>query len=265
MGEAQFEDLLYGVADGVATITINRPDRLNALRGITMAELAAAIELAGLDRSVGVIVLTSTGERAFSAGGDVKWEQEGGLADRHMTVNPRGVHEAVRHSGKPVISVVKGYAIGMGNHLAYCCDLTIAADNAVFGQNGPRVASPAEGWIISYAARVVGAKKAREMWMLCRRYSAEEALEMGLCNVVVPLDRLDAEVAKYCEEILALSPTCLRIVKASFDSDIDYLRDPAPNHFQMLIAPDYFSTPESKEGANAFLEKRDPDFMQFRK
>ncbi|MDP6814406.1 MAG: enoyl-CoA hydratase-related protein [Alphaproteobacteria bacterium] len=265
MSEEKFEDLLYETKDGVATITINRPDRLNALRGITMAELAAAIELAGHDKTVGVIVLTGAGERAFSAGGDVKWEKEGGLAERHMTVNPRGVHEAVRHSGKPVICVVKGYAIGMGNHLAYCCDMTIAADNAIFGQNGPRVGSPAEGWIISYATRVVGAKKAREMWMLCRRYSAQEALEMGICNMVVPLDELDEEVAKVCQEVLSLSPTCLRIVKASFDSDIDYLRDPAPNHFQMMIAPDYFSTEESKEGANAFLEKRKPDFMQFRR
>ncbi len=264
MTAPEFEDLLYETKDGVATITINRPKTLNALRGITMAELAAAIEFAGRDISVGVIILTGAGDRAFSSGGDVKWEKEGGLAERHMTVNPRNVHEAVRHSGKPVIAVVRGYAIGMGNHLAYCCDLTIAADNAIFGQNGPRVASPAEGWIVSYSARVVGAKKAREMWMLCRRYPAEEALAMGLCNVVVPLDQLDAEVRKWCEEILALSPTCLRIVKASFDYDIDYLRDPAPNHFQMMIAPDYFDTPESKEGASAFLEKRPPDFMQFR-
>ncbi len=265
MSDEQFQDLLYDVKDGVATVTINRPDRLNAMRGLTFFELAGAIEMAGLDKTVGVIVLTSTGERAFSAGGDVKWEKDGGLAERHMTFNPRNVHEAVRHSGKPVISVVKGYAIGMGNHLAYCCDLTIAADNAIFGQNGPRVASPAEGWIVSYASRVVGAKKAREMWMLCRRYPAEEALAMGLCNVVVPMDKLDEEVAQWCKEILSLSPTCLRIVKASFDSDVDYLRDPAPNHFQKMIAPDYFTTPESKEGANAFTEKRQPDFMQFLK
>ena len=169
----------------------------------------------------------------------------------------------VRHCGKPVIAAVKGYAIGMGNHLAYCCDLTIAADNAIFGQNGPRVGSPAEGWIVGYAARVVGAKKAREMWMLCRRYKAEEALAMGLCNVVVPLDELDSEVEKWCGEILSLSPTCLKVVKASFDADIDYFRAPSPNHFQMMLAPDYFSTEESKEGASAFLEKLKPDFMQF--
>lgn len=263
MADHEFEDLLYETNDGVAKITINRPDSLNALRGVTMAELIAAVEMAGHDKTVGVIVLTGAGERAFTVGGDVKWEKEGGLAERHITVNPRGVHDAVRHCGKPVISVVKGYAIGMGNHLAYCCDLTIAADNAIFGQNGPRVASPAEGWIVAYAARVVGAKKAREMWMLCRKYDAQQALEMGICNAVVPMDQLEEEVDKWCQEILSLSPTCVKIVKASFDSDVDYMRDPAANHFQMMLAPDYFSTPESKEGANAFLEKRPPDFKQF--
>ena len=133
------------------------------MRDTTFAELAAASELAGQDKMIGVIVLSGTGDRAFSSGGDVKWEKAGGLADRHRGVNPRNVHEMVRHCGKPVIAAVKGYAIGMGNHLAYCCDLTIAADNAIFGQNGPRVGSPAEGWIVGYAARVVGAKKAREI------------------------------------------------------------------------------------------------------
>jgi len=265
MSANKFEDLLYEVKDGVAKITINRPKRLNALSALTMVELVKAIESAGDDKAVGVIVLSGAGDRAFSSGGDVKWEKEGGLKDRHISVNPRAVHEAVRHCGKPVIAVVKGYAIGMGNHLAYCCDLTIAADNATFGQNGPRVASPAEGWIVSYSVRVMGVKKAREMWMLCRRYSAQEALEMGLCNVVVPLDKLDEEVDKYCQDILSLSPTCLKILKASFESDIDYMRDPSPNHFQKMVAPDFFQTEESKEGQNAFLEKRKPDFMQFRK
>ena len=212
MSEPIFEDILYQANDGIARITINRPKTLNAMRDTTFAELAAAIELAGQDRKIGVIVLSGTGDRAFSSGGDVKWEKAGGLADRHRGVNPRNVHEMVRHCGKPVIAAVKGYAIGMGNHLAYCCDLTIAADNAIFGQNGPRVGSPAEGWIVGYAARVVGAKKAREMWMLCRRYKAEEALAMGLCNVVVPLDELDSEVEKWCGEILSLSPTCLKAV-----------------------------------------------------
>ncbi|MBC7285941.1 enoyl-CoA hydratase-related protein [Hoeflea sp.] len=264
MSDSEYEDILYSVENGVARITINRQKSLNALRGITMLELVKSIERAGNDRTVGVIVLTGAGDRAFSSGGDVRWEKEGGLKDRHISVNPRAVHEAMRHCGKPVIAVVKGYAIGMGNHLAYFCDLTIAADNAIFGQNGPRVASPAEGWLVSYSQRVLGVKKAREMWMLCRRYSAQEALEMGLCNVVVPLADIDAEVEKWCAEINGLSPTCLKIVKASFEADIDYLRDPSPNHFQKLIAPDFFETEESKEGQNAFLEKRKPDFMRHR-
>ena len=164
-----------------------------------------------------------------------------------------------------MIAAVKGYAIGMGNHFAYCCDLTIAADNAIFGQNGPRVGSPAEGWVVSNSVRVLGAKKAREMWMLCRKYSAQEALEIGLCNVVVPLQKFDEEVDKWCQEILALSPTVIKILKVSFEAELDYLRDPAPNHFQKLVAPDCYDTPESAEGQNAFLEKRKPNFMQFRK
>ncbi|MDF1670062.1 MAG: enoyl-CoA hydratase-related protein [Roseovarius sp.] len=265
MSEQEYEDILYEVKNGVARITINRPKSLNALTGVTMVELTRSIERAGNDKSVGVIVLTSAGDRAFSAGGDVRWEKAGGLKDRHIGVNPRAVHEAIRHCGKPVIAAVKGYAIGMGNHLAYFCDVTIAADNAIFGQNGPRVGSPAEGWLVTYSQRVVGVKKAREMWMLCRRYNAEQALEMGLCNVVVPLADLDAEIDKWCAEMNGLSPTCLKIVKASFDSDIDYMRDPSPNHFQKMMAPDYFETEESKEGADAFLEKRAPDFMRFRK
>lgn len=265
MSDVKFEDLLYEVKDGVAKITINQPKTLNALRPTTMIELVKAIEMAADDRRVGVIVLTGAGDRAFSSGGDVKWEKEGGLKDRAIGVNPRAVHEAMRHCGKPVIAAVKGYAIGMGNHLAYFCDLTIAADNAIFGQNGPRVGSPAEGWLVSYSQRVLGSKKAREMWMMCRRYSAQEALEMGLCNVVVPLEKFDDEVDKWCKEILLLSPTCLKLLKASFEADIDYLRDPSPNHFMRMLAPDFFNTAESLEGSTAFLEKRKPDFTQFRR
>ena len=260
----RFEDLLYAVRRHVATITINRPKTLNSLTGHTMAELVEAIETAARDRRVGVIVLTGAGDRAFSSGGDVKWEQEGGLARRHVAITPRAVHEAVRHAGKPVIAAVKGYAIGMGNHLAYYCDITICADNAVFGQNGPRVGSPAEGYPVALLQRVVGAKKAREMWYLCRRYSAEQALELGLVNAVVPLARLDAEVRKWCDEILLGSPTCLKILKASFESDIDYLRDTSPHHHQRMLAPDFHDTGEDKEGQNAFFEKRPPDFNRFR-
>ena len=261
----EFEDLLYQVRRNVATITINRPKTLNSLTGATMRELVEALDAAGRDAKVGVIVLTGAGDRAFSSGGDVNWEKQGGLARRHVETSPRAVHEAIRHAGKPVIAAVKGYAIGMGNHLAYYCDLTIAADNAIFGQNGPRVGSPAEGYPVALLQRVVGTKKAREMWMLCRRYSAEDALEMGLVNVVVPLAKFDAEVRKWCGEILALSPTCLKILKTSFEADIDYLRDTSPHHFQRTIAPDYHDTEEAREGPDAFLAKRPPDFNRFRR
>lgn len=261
----KYKDLLYAVRSNVATITINRPKTLNSLTGETMVELVGALDAASRDRRVGVIVITGAGERAFSSGGDVNWEKEGGLARRHVDVSPRVVHEAIRHAGKPVIAAVKGYAIGMGNHLAYYCDLTIAADNAVFGQNGPRVASPAEGYPVAYLQHVVGAKKARELWYLCRRYTAQDALEMGLVNAVVPLARLDAEVRRWCRDILAGSPTCIRILKETFEADIDYLRDTSPHHVQRMVAPDFHDTAEAKEGPNAFLEKRPPDFNKYRR
>ena len=266
MADTEYEDILFERKDGIATITINRPDSLNSVRPTTVIEMSLAVEIAEKDKTIGVIVLTGAGDRAFSSGGDVRWEKEGGLKERHNTgVNMRIIHEAIRHAGKPVIAAVKGYAIGMGNHLAYHCDLTIAADNAIFGQNGPRVGSPAEGWIVSYLTHIIGSKKARELWMLCRRYTAREALEMGLVNTVVPLDQFDAEVKKWCDEILALSPGVLKIIKASFEAESDYLREPSPNHFQKLVAPDFFDTGESLEGQTAFLEKRKPDFSQYRR
>jgi dihydroxynaphthoic acid synthetase len=261
----KFNDLLYAVRNNVATITINRPKTLNSLTGETMRELVEAIEAASNDGRVGVIVLTGAGDRAFSSGGDVNWEKAGGLARRHVDISPRVVHEAIRHAGKPVIAAVKGYAIGMGNHLAYYCDLTIAADNAIFGQNGPRVASPAEGYPVALLQRVVGTKKARELWYLCRRYTAQQALEMGLVNAVVPLARLDAEVREWCRDILAASPTCLEILKASFEADIDYLRDTSPHHLQRMLAPDFHGSDEQQEGPDAFLAKRPPDFNKFRR
>lgn len=265
MSDSPVSEVLYRAENGIATITINRAKTHNSLLPSTVLDMVARIEQAEKDKAIGVIVITGAGDKAFCSGGDVNWEKEGGLKNRHTAVNMRILHEAVRHAGKPVIAAVKGYAIGMGNHFAYACDLTIAADNAIFGQNGPRIGSPAEGWIVSYSTRVLGAKKAREMWMMCRRYSAQQALEMGLCNVVVPLADFDAEVEKWCNEILALSPTVLKILKTSFEAESDYLREPAPNHFLKLVAPEFFETPESAEGQDAFLEKRKPDFMKFRK
>jgi 1,4-dihydroxy-2-naphthoyl-CoA synthase len=160
--------------------------------------------------------------------------------------------------------VVKGWAVGAGNHIAYCCDFTIAADNARFAQNGPRVGSPACGWPIQYAIRVLGAKKAREMWMLCRRYSAQEALAMGLANTVVALDKIDEEVDQWCAEILEKSPTCIQVLKATFDDEFNNIRGEETGALQKRMFPKFMNSDEQKEAQNAFFEKRTPDFLKFR-
>lgn len=257
-----FQDILYEKTDQVARITINRPQKLNAFTARTLNEMIDAFHDAALDRTVGVVVLTGAGEKAFSSGGDVSWEQEGGIEatfDRFPDV-----HNAMRHCLKPIIARVNGYAIGGGHHLAYFCDLTIAAEHAVFGQNGPRVGSPADVHLVSYLVWIVGAKRAREIWYTCRRYDARKALDFGLVNAVVPMADLDAEVNRWCQEILEKSPTCLSILKASFERDFDQFRD-HPFAMQRLIAPHYFQTDEPKEGMRAFLEKRQPDFRKFRR
>ena len=258
----EYRDILYTKANHVARITINRPEKLNAHTDHTLNEMIAALHDASQDPSVGVVVLTGAGDRAFCAGGDVKWENEGGL-EAMATGEPADIHGALRKCNKPVIAAVKGYAIGGGNHLAYFCDLTIAADNAIFGQNGPRVGSPAEGLTVAYLIRVVGAKKARELWYLCRRYSPQEALDMGLVNEVVPLAELEERVDAVCEEILDNSPTCIRILKASFDAEFDYMRGMRFGSLQAWLAPDYYTRRESREGSEAFLNKRPADFRQF--
>ena len=251
-----YQDILYSVADGVATITINRPEKLNAMRGLTIDEMENAIARAGADRSAGVLVLTGAGDRAFSSGGDVDWELEGGLKDLDLRIN-----RLVLSCLKPVIARVNGYAIASGNHIAYFCDFTIAAEHSVFGQNGPRVGSPAAGHYVSYLADIIGHKRAREMWMLCRRYPAQQMLDWGLVNAVVPREELDAEVARWCRELLALSPTCLKTVKRSFNRLVDLtpIMDVVDE-----VAPGYFDSGEQEEGAKAFLEKRAPDFSRWR-
>jgi 2-ketocyclohexanecarboxyl-CoA hydrolase len=254
-----YSDILYATGDGVATVTINRPARMNAFTGHTLIELEDALKRAAADHSVGVVVLTGAGDRAFCAGGDIQWEADGGLEGLNFTLGQQLVELP-----KPVIARVSGFAVGGGNHVAYCCDLTIAADHSIFGQNGPRVGSPAGGYSVSHAASVIGHKRAREMWMLCRRYSAAQALEWGLINAVVPRADLDAEVRKWCDELLALSPTCLRTVKASFRHHMEpYLRINVADVVRE-VAPDYFSTGEQKEGTQAFFEKRKPDFSKWR-
>ncbi|MFO1324814.1 MAG: enoyl-CoA hydratase-related protein [Burkholderiales bacterium] len=257
----EFTDILYETRDHVARITINRPKQLNAFTGDTLKELTLAVETAGADDDVGVIVLTGAGDRAFSAGGDVNWEKEGGL--ERQILEPYNFHVTLSRCLKPIIARVNGYAIGGGHHIAYFCDLTIAADHAKFGQNGPRVGSPACGAIVSYLTRVVGSKKAREIWMLCRRYSAQEALQMGLANAVVPYAELDAEVDKWCREILALSPTCIRILKATFCEEMKALLGQGDELRRYMATPEFWKY-EQQEGANAFLEKRPPDFWKAR-
>lgn len=257
-----YKDILYEKRGQVAWITINRPRQYNAFTGDTLKELTLAFEDASTDGGVGVVVLTGAGEKAFCAGGDVNWEKEGGL--ERQVLEPYLLHVTVSRCPKPVIARVNGYAVGGGNHLAYFCDFTIAAEHAIFGQNGPRVGSPAGGPIVSYLAAIIGQKRAREMWMLCRRYTAQEALAMGLVNAVIPMAKLDDEVTRWCDELLALSPTCLKILKASFVADFGHVlgQDDA---IRRLVVDRQFWEGEQQEGARAFLEKRAPDFSRFRR
>ena len=257
---SQYRDILYEVRDQVARIVINRPKQYNAFTGDTLKEMTLALEAAHTDPEVGVVVLTGAGDKAFSAGGDVNWEKTGG-ADR-LILEPYNFHYTLSRCIKPIIARVNGYAIGAGNHIAYYCDFTIAADHAIFGQNGPRVGSPATGPIVNYSARILGHKRAREMWMLARRIPAQKALEWGLVNAVVPMAQLDEEVQKWCDELLALSPTCLKILKASFIDEYEDLLGQYDRTRRLMLTPDFWEG-EQQEGANAFLEKRKPDFRRF--
>ncbi len=257
-----FKDILYEVREHVSRITINRPKQYNAFTGDTLKEMTLAFEAAGVDDEVGVVVLTGVGDKAFSSGGDVNWEKEGGL--ERQVLEPYMLHLTVSRCPKPIIARVNGYCIGGANHLAYFCDFTIAAEHAIFGQNGPRVGSPACGAIVSYLTRVIGAKRAREMWMLSRRYSAKQALEMGLVNAVVPMEKLDEEVDKWCRELLALSPTCLKILKTSFVEEFSYLFGQGDQLRRYMTTREFWEE-EQQEGARAFLEKRPPDFSRFRR
>ncbi len=242
----------------VARISFNRPDRMNAMTAETGDELFRAFYDASHDTTIGAIILAGRGKN-FGTGGDVIWEQWG---LRSMIYNRYPANRLVRMARQPVIAQVQGYCIGGHNHLAYCCDFTIAADNAIFGQAGPRVSSPADGFFVPYLTKVVGAKKARELWMLCRKYKAEEALQMGLVNTVVPLDQLEAEVDRWCEDILRLSPGCLEILKVAFDQEMDGYKDLGAISAQ--LHPHWFDTPEGKEGGAAFVEKRPSEFWRIR-
>ena len=257
---SDFTDILYSEHQGVATITINRPEKYNAFRGQTCDELIQALHLAGWNQSIGVIVLTGAGEKAFCSGGDQS-AQEGGYDGRGMIGLPlEELHSLIREVPKPVIARVNGYAIGGGNVLVTCCDLAVASDNAIFGQVGPRVGSVDPGFGTAYLSRVIGEKRAREIWYLCRKYTAHQALEWGLVNAVVPQAELDQEVEKWCQEIIALSPTAISIAKRSFNADSDSIKGIGSLGMQALKL--FYETEESKEGVKAFLEKRKPNFRK---
>jgi len=262
MSEAEYKDILYDETGGVATITFNRPEVLNAFRMGTYEEVTDAINRAGWNKAIGVIVLTGAG-RAFGVGGDSGDKKSERAGKGILGVPVEALHAAIRDVPKPVIAKVRGYAIGGGNVLVTLCDLTVAAETAVFGQVGPKVGSVDPGYGTAYLARIVGEKKAREIWYLCRRYTAAEAMAMGLVNKVVPDADLDAEVARWCAEILDLSPTALAIAKRSFNADTEHIRGIANVAFQAVSL--YYGTDEAKEGGNAFREKRKPRFRDHQK
>jgi naphthoate synthase len=259
----KYEDILYETYNGIAKITINRPEVRNAFTPRTVMELIDAFAYARDDAKVGVIILTGAGDLAFCSGGDQKVRGNGGYVgeDNIPRLNVLDLQRLIRVIPKPVIAMVKGYAIGGGHVLHIVCDLTIAADNAIFGQTGPKVGSFDGGYGAGYLARLVGHKKAREIWYLCRQYNAQEALDMGLVNTVVPLEQVEEETIQWCEEILAKSPMAIRFLKAAFNADTDGLAG-----IQQLAGDAtllYYTSDEAKEGRDAFKEKRKPDFDQF--
>jgi len=260
----KFEDIKFEkTEDGVAKITINRPQVRNAFRPQTVIEMKVAFEMSREDPSIGVIILTGEGKEAFCSGGDQKVRGHAGYvgADGVPRLNILDVQKQIRQMPKPVVAMVAGYAIGGGHVLHVVCDLTIAADNAKFGQTGPKVGSFDGGLGSSYLSRIVGQKKAREIWFLCRQYDAKQALEMGLVNTVVPYEQLEEETLKWCREMLELSPLALRCLKASLNADCDGqmgLLDMAGNSTLL-----YYMSEEGKEGKNAFVEKRKPNFKKF--
>jgi naphthoate synthase len=259
-----YTDIVYDKKDGVAWITINRPEVRNAFRTRTVHELTDAFLDARFDPAVGVVVLTGAGDKAFCSGGDQKERGSGGYSrDGQRPMDVDTLHTAIRHCPKPVIAMVNGYAIGGGHVLHVLCDLTIAADTAIFGQTGPRVGSVDAGYGTGYLARVVGEKKAREIWYLCRQYSAQDALAMGLVNAVVPLKELKSEVERWCQELLDKSPTALRLAKQSFNVDSEQRGGVA--EFASTALQLYYQTDEALEGRNAFVEKRAVDFKRFRR
>ncbi len=259
----QFEDILYLKAGGIAKLVINRPEVRNAFRPTTLFELARALNDAREDPAIGVIVLAGAGDQAFCSGGDQKIRGEAGYVgtDGVPRLNVLDLQRQIRSCPKPIIAMVAGYAIGGGHVLHLVCDLTIAADNARFGQTGPRVGSFDGGFGASVLADLIGPKRAKEVWFLCRQYDARQAFEMGLVNAVVPLADLERETLRWCEEILQHSPLALRCLKSAFNARTDGeagIQELAGNATML-----YYMSEEAQEGRNAYLEKRKPDFSRF--
>ncbi|MBC7570604.1 MAG: 1,4-dihydroxy-2-naphthoyl-CoA synthase [Spirosoma sp.] len=261
----EYKEILFSYYEGIAKISINRPQKRNAFTPLTVREMQEAMEIARQDERVGVVILTGEGGEAFCSGGDQSVRGHGGYIgeDTVPRLNVLDLQMQIRRIPKPVIAMVAGYAIGGGHVLHVVCDLTIAADNARFGQTGPKVGSFDGGFGASYLARIVGQKKAREIWFLCDQYDAQEALNMGLVNKVVPLDLLEEATVAWCRKILEKSPIALRMVKASFNAELD-----GQAGIQQLAGDAtllYYLSDEAKEGKDAFLEKRKPDFSKFPK
>ncbi len=261
--DTDYRDILYQHMDGIARITINRPEVRNAFRPETVRELIDAFHRAHMDPDIGVIILTGAGDLAFCSGGDQKVRGEDGYRDARgeQHLNVLELQRQIRTLPKPVVAMVAGYAIGGGHVLHLVCDLSIAADNARFGQTGPRVGSFDAGLGAGLLARTVGLKKAKEIWFLCRQYDARQALDMGLVNAVVPLAELERTTVEWCREMLTLSPTALRVLKSSFNADTDGLagiQELAGNATAL-----FYASAEAHEGRDAFLEKRAPDFGRF--
>lgn len=260
-----YTDILFDYAEGIAKITINRPEVYNAFRPLTNDEMLDAMRICREREDIGVIILTGAGDKAFCSGGDQNVKGRGGYIDGGGTprLNVLELHRAIRSIPKPVIAMVNGYSIGGGNVLNVVCDLSIASENARFGQTGPKVGSFDAGFGSSYLARCVGQKKAREIWFLCRQYTAQEALDMGMINAVVPLDKLEETTVEWCRTILQRSPLAIRMIKRALNAELDGQAG------MMEFAGDatllYYLMDEAQEGKNAFLEKRDPDFSRFPK
>jgi naphthoate synthase len=259
-----FTDITYEIDNGLAWITINRPDRYNSFRAQTVDELILAFKRAWGSHEVGVVALTGAGDKAFCTGGDQKQRMETGDYGPSYSglFEIDSLHRVIRDVPKPVIAAVNGFAIGGGHVLHLLCDLTIAADTAVFGQNGPRVGSFDAGFGTGLLARAIGEKRAREVWFLCRRYSAAQALDWGLANKLVPADQLRAEVRAWADEILQLSPTALKVLKQSFNTDTEQFAGVGQMAYSALKL--FGETDEAQEGITAFNEKRLPEFASFR-